>query len=151
MKIIFAVSEAVPYIKTGGLADVAGSLPLALGKLGHKVMLVLPLYRDIPKENLKLISRYFTVEINGIFYDGAIYEQKINKNLTVLFIRHDGFFDRDGIYGGALGGYLDNPNRFIYFNKAVLEAAKCVDFSPHIIHCHDWQTGLIPPYLKNRL
>ena len=86
MKILFAVSEAVPFIKTGGLADVAGSLPAALGKLGHEVRIFLPFYSQIPKDKLKLLYGHFAIEISGVFYDCSVYEKKINKCFSISFL-----------------------------------------------------------------
>lgn len=126
MKILFVSSEVFPFSKTGGLADVAGALPAELTKLGHEVKVVTPRYRGLPNES--------TLP---------------NSKTKVYFIENDDLYARDGLYQQAGVDYEDNAQRFIYFSRATLELCKQLDWKPDVIHCNDWQTGLIPVYLKS--
>jgi starch synthase len=150
MKIAFVSSEAVPYAKTGGLADVAGALPAALSKLGCEVRLYIPKYSSI--DEAKYNMRYC--------WDIGEMQIKIGKNIRTVHVHTSKLPDTDvGVYfidcphyffRGML--YTDDPDedeRFILFSKAVLEAIQRDDWTPDIIHCNDWQTGLIPLYLKD--
>jgi len=136
MKIAMCVSEAVPFAKTGGLADVAGALPLALEKQAQEVVVFLPDYKEIRKNSGKLKA------------EGALRYSIIGKNIKVYFIENDEYFNREGLYGGESGDYEDNLERFSYFCKKTLSLLKEINFIPDIVHCHDWQTALIPAYLK---
>lgn len=127
LKILFASSEVTPFSKTGGLADVAGSLPVALHKAGLDIRVVTP--------------RYKSVKIFGN-------EARLNNKVPVYFIESDGYFKRDNLYGDKKGDYPDNLDRFVFFSRRILELLKEIDFKPDIIHCNDWQTGLVPAYLK---
>lgn len=128
LKILFIACEVAPFAKTGGLADVAGSLPLELGALGVDVLVVTPKYRGIEEKSRKLSSR-----------------------VSIRFIENDAYFNREGIYGDAKGDYKDNLERFAYFCRRSLEFAKESGFRPDIVHCHEWHTGLIPIDLKTLL
>lgn len=127
LKILFASSEVAPFSKTGGLADVAGSLPLALRKAGVDIRVITP--------------RYSSVKIFGN-------EGRLNNSVPVYFIDNPGYFMRDNLYGDRNGDYADNLDRFAYFSRRILEDLKELDFRADIIHCNDWQTGLVPVYLK---
>jgi starch synthase len=127
MKILFLSSEVVPFAKTGGLADVAGALPAALEHLGHEVRIALPKYKE--------------VKVSG---DSAI----LGKNIKVHFIANDKLYNRDGLYGDNEGDHPDNLERFVFYCRESLELMKKRGFRPDIIHCNDWQTGLVPVYLK---
>lgn len=151
MKILFAASEGVPFAKTGGLADVAGALSEALAAQRHTVRLVLPFYREIrdtfPK--ISFTGRTAFVPVGGTMERVEIWEADLKPQFKVWFIGSSTFFDRPGIYGATPGtSYADNDRRFIYFSRAVFEAAKASDFQPDIIHAHDWQTGLTMANLK---
>lgn len=150
LKIAFAASEVVPFSKTGGLADIAGSLPKTLSDLGNEVIIITPLYKMVRKSNpdIKKLNKKIFVELGDKIIDGEIFTTKIDKNVTVYFIEKDEYYDRDALYGTALGDYKDNAERFIFFSKAVLSLLEELDFKQNIIHCHDWQTGLIPVLLK---
>jgi starch synthase len=128
MKILFLSSEVVPFAKTGGMADVAGALPLALEKEGHEVRIALPKYKEVKEKG-----------------DLA----KIGKNIKVHFIVNDRLYMRDGLYVDEKGkDFQDNLERFTYYCRETLELIKREGFAPDIIHCNDWQTGLVPTYLK---
>ncbi len=151
MKILFVASEVVPFAKTGGLADVAGALPKELTKLGHEVIVVMPRYKNINKEayGATLEVSNLEVHLGKVTISGAAYSACIPGSKTpIYFIENDQFYNRDGLYGDASGDYPDNDERFIYFSRAALLLAKRLNWKPDVIHCHDWQTGLIPVYLK---
>jgi starch synthase len=150
MRVLEVASEAVPFAKTGGLADVAGALSAALARLGLDVTLVIPAYREA-------LSKGLPIEPTGIEFEVPIGTRRpLAKILqcrlpesaaTVLLVANDEFFDRDTLYGGA-EDYPDNAQRFIFFSRAAIELA-CRQAAPFdLIHCHDWQTGLVPAYQK---
>ncbi len=150
MKILFVSSEVVPFAKTGGLADVSYALPIALKKKKQHIVVMLPLYKQIDLKKYKI--KIVTQDIPVVFPDRteyfSLYEGKINKSIPVYFISNRDYFYRDFLYSTPKGDYPDNAQRFIFFSKAVLEASKVVGFQPDIIHCNDWQTALIPLFLK---
>lgn len=151
MNIIFASSEAVPFAKTGGLADVSGSLPSALKALGAEVTLFLPLYREIQDAGLDLKSTgvKVIVPVGEKDIECEIFTSEGPGGVTAYFLKRDEYFDRSGLYGGTDGDYFDNIDRFTFFSRGIIEAAKALDIKPDIIHCNDWQTGLIPAYIKD--
>jgi len=142
-KILFVAGEGLPYAKSGGLADVIGSLPPALAQQGEEVAVVLPMYKSI-------INRFTDIEFikeipvqSGIIYKKArIYTQTRGK-VEYYFIRQDDYFYRDSMYG-----YSDDGERFAFFCKAVLDMLPHIPFKPNIIHTNDWQTGMIPILCK---
>ncbi len=151
MKIAFAASEIAPFAKTGGLADVTGSLPIELQALGHEIVTFLPRYKsvDLKKLNAELIDVKFLVPMGGDKEEGKIYRCRDEKSgITHIFLDHPEYFQREELYGTSQGDYPDNDHRFIFFQRGVLEALKLLKIKPDVIHCHDWQTGLIPVYLK---
>ncbi|HOE27920.1 MAG TPA: glycogen synthase GlgA [bacterium] len=150
LKILMASSEAVPYAKTGGLADVAGALPRALRARGHDVRLVLPYYGCIRKANLPACDTGISVPvtISGRTETARIWESAMDDGTPVSLIRKDGYYDRDELYGTAEGYYHDNAERFCFFSRAVVALAKRMGIAPDIVHCHDWQTGLVCALLK---
>jgi starch synthase len=151
MKILFATSEAAPFAKTGGLADVAGSLPPAIASLGHEVSVVMPRYRQVDVHALKLRQvATFTVPLGTWKERCDVLMGTTGGNVTVYFINKDVFYDRPELYGTTHGDYSDNAERFIFFSRSVLELCDALQMKPDIIHCNDWQTGLVPLYL-NRL
>jgi starch synthase len=150
VKILFAASEAVPFCKTGGLADVAGTLAQRLGALGHDVCLFLPKYRDIRAEPLAGgPARPLHVP-----FDGGTVEVGLRflhrRMVSTYFIDYPLFFDREGLYGAAGRDHEDNDRRFALYSLAVLEGAKSVGFKPDVVHAHDWQAGPVVAHLKRR-
>ena len=153
MKIAICASEVVPFAKTGGLADVTGALPLALEELGHEVAIIMPRYKTIQDAKFKIQRLREDVSFSVI-----------GNNIKVYFIENDKYFNRDGLYGDKQGDYKDNLDRFVYYGKRSLELLKEIIFSrssicmsggippkaekADIIHCHDWQSALVPVYLK---
>ena len=158
LKVLFLSPEVVPFAKTGGLADVAGALPFALSSLGAEVRLVLPLYRTIREGDFQTRSFIDDIEIplGNNTLKAAIKESRLNDGIPVYLIEREDLYDRPNLYGNASGDYYDNLERFSFYAHAALRLMRSISFSPDIIHCHDWQTGLIPallkgPYRYNRL
>ncbi len=147
MHIAFAASECVPYSKTGGLADVIGALPPALANLGHRVTVFLPRYKHTKLENPKTVIASITVPFDDRYRFCAVLDGGKRAGVQFYFIDYPPFFDREGLYGTALGDYHDNAERFALFSRAVLEATKILG-APDVLHCHDWQTALVPILLK---
>ena len=150
LKILFVSSEVAPLSKTGGLADVSGSLPKAIKSLGHDVRVVTPFYKvtkKAVKSTKKLINR-LTVPVSDQDVKASVEMTQLDGNVPVYLIKKDSYFNRDELYTTRQGDYKDNAERFVFFSRAVLEMLKHIDFKPDIIHCNDWQTGLIPTYLK---
>ncbi len=153
MKIVFAASEMVPYAKTGGLADVIGSLTAALCRQGLEVSAFIPRYKniDLSKWGLQVAVEDFAIQVGSVREHGKIYKAVApggSDNIKVYFVDHPEFYCREGFYGTAAGDYPDNDRRFIFFQRAILENLKALGLKPDVIHGHDWQTGLIPVYLK---
>lgn len=156
MKVLMASPECVPFSKTGGLADVAGTLPKWLRKAGVDVRIVLPKYKmtDDKKFGLKDTGAVLKIPIGDKVAEARILKGSVpaggdgSGDVPVYFIKNDGYFKRDGLYGDIKGDYPDNHERFIFFCRAALELVKTIEFKPDVIHTHDWQTGLIPAYLK---
>lgn len=136
MKIAFMTSEAVPFAKTGGLADVCGALPLELENLGHEVALFMPRYQGVRsfRRVIRTCDKDFDVTV-------------LDEGVKAYFLKHDMYL-RDSLYGDRFGDYPDNLKRFAYFCLKTLEVFKKIDFQPDVIHCHDWQTSLVPAYLS---
>ncbi|MEK6557757.1 MAG: glycogen/starch synthase, partial [Candidatus Margulisiibacteriota bacterium] len=152
MKIAFVSSEVVPFAKTGGLADVAGALPNELCKLGHEVSVFMPLYKCINRENYKLkpLLSDIAIDLGDEVVLGNAFSCTLRGGKTrIIFIEQEDFFNRAGLYQSEGKDFEDNAERFIYFSRAVLEICKRLDWKPNIVHCNDWQTGLIPVYLKS--
>lgn len=155
MKVLFATSEAAPFVKSGGLGDVASALPKELTKIkGAEVCVFLPYYKSIknnPAFDIEYVTNFRVPLAWRSVYAGvfkAVVKSKgVGKNkrndLTYYFIDNEYYFNRDGLYG-----FPDDGERFAYFCKAVLESIQYLDFVPDVIHCNDWQTGFIPLFLK---
>ena len=144
MKVLFAASEAHPFIKTGGLGDVMGALPQSLTELGVEARVVIPKYKNIKdelKQNLQFI-KWFTVPVGWRNQYCGVFQYKY-KDVVYYFIDNEYYFNRDGLYG-----YYDDGERFAFFNRAVLEFIKEIDWKPDIINCNDWQTGMVPVLLN---
>jgi starch synthase len=151
MNLVFVASEAVPFAKTGGLGDVAGALPRALAKEGHSVAVFLPCYRRVWGVGVEIIPTGITLQIpmGARTVEATVYESRLpGSDVRVYLIDQPRYFNRDGLYGFEGKDYEDNGERFVFFDRAVLEAIPALHLRPDIIHCNDWQTGLIPVYLK---
>ncbi len=149
MKILFAASEVAPFAKTGGLADVAGSLPRALAALGHDVNVILPRYRQVDRERfgLKQVASFY-VPLAAWKERCDIFTAPLGPKVTAYFVNKDIYYDRPELYRTLRGDHPDNAERFIFFSRAVPELCRTLDLAPDIIHCNDWQTGLVPLYLR---
>ncbi len=125
IKVLFCASEVSPFAKTGGLAEVAGTLPLALGNIGVECVIMMPKYRGITEER-----------------------KKLSPNVSIYFVENEEYFNRFSLYGDGRGDFHDNLKRFNYFCNAALLLAQAIPFKPDIIHAHDWQAALLPVLLK---
>lgn len=144
MKVLLVASEAHPFIKTGGLGDVMGALPQSLNKLGIDARVIIPKYKGMKdefKRNLKFI-KWFMVKVGWRVQYCGVYECK-HKSVSYYLLDNEYYFNRDGLYG-----YYDDGEKFAFFNRAVLEFLKEINWKPEVIHCNDWQTGMIPVLLK---
>jgi len=146
MKILMVASEAVPFSKTGGLADVVGALPHALQGLGHEVGVVLPLYRMTRLENPSTLFPSVTAPLGANVHFASV-KMVVEKGVKFYFVDYPIFFDRAALYGTPDGDYPDNAERFGLFSRAAIEIAQ-LDFEPDVLHCHDWQSGLVPVMLR---
>ncbi len=154
LKILLVSSEVVPFAKTGGLADVAGALPVALEKLGHEVCVAMPKYGtiDAAKWNFSGEIMAFDVTLGNDSKTAIIRKGNLpDSNVTIYFIQNDEYFNRKELYGESGQDYEDNAQRFAFFSMAVLTMLKNLNWQPDIIQCNDWQTALIPTYLKTVL
>jgi starch synthase len=150
VKILFVASEAVPWCKTGGLADVVGTLAQKLGALGHDVCLFLPKYRAVQAAPLEEgQSRPLRVTLSGEDHEVGL-RFLHRRAVTTYFVDYPRFFDRDGLYGVSGADHEDNDQRFALFALAALEGAKAAGFKPDIVHAHDWQAGPVCAHLKRR-
>jgi len=151
MKILYVASEAAPFAKTGGLADVAGALPAALADMGHDVRLAMPGYSSINREKYHIES--LLPEIVVHFPEGAQTGRVSTcifpgSSVPVYFIEHDDYFGREGLYQDHGVDYPDNAERFAFFCQGVLWTLTALEWQPDIICCNDWQTAFIPIYLR---
>lgn len=143
-RILMVAAEGLPFIKSGGLADVIGSLPNDLSKKGHEVRVIMPLY-------LPIANKYHTdFQLEAQFSVSIAYHEVpvniwscMRKDVKFYFVEHKGYFERDNMYG-----YMDDGERFAYFQKAVIEMLNQLNYFPDIMHCHDWHTGMIPAMCK---
>jgi starch synthase len=139
VKVLFVVSECVPFVKSGGLGDVAGALPKELKKLGTDVRVILPKYGQIPEVFKNKMKRVQTTFVDvGWRHQYCGVEKLVHDNVTYYFIDNEYYFNRDSLYG-----HFDDGERFSFFCRAVLESMTAIDFIPDVIHCHDWHTGMV--------
>jgi starch synthase len=147
LSILMVASEAHPYAKTGGLAEVVAALPDALGRLGHRVILVLPRYRGIDLSGAR--SQATSMMVGATVQQVSFHSREEHRGVTVVFVDVPELFDRPGgLYSVNGVDYLDNGWRFAVFSRAALEYARLLGQRPSIIHAHDWQAGLVPVYQK---
>ena len=149
MHIAFAASECVPFSKTGGLADVVGALPRALVSLGHQVSVYLPLYRQTKLTDTQTVVGSITIPFDDHYRFCSVVTGGNHSGVRFYFVDYPPFFDREALYGTSSGDYPDNAERFALFSRAVLEASKIVGV-PHVFHCHDWQSALVPVLLRTQ-
>jgi starch synthase len=151
MKILLATSEVYPYSKTGGLADMLSALSKTLARQGHEVGVVTPLYGSILDKfpEIKKMDWELELPLDWHQIQGGVHSLKVEKGLTYYFIEQEEFFNRPGIYQHNGLDYPDNPERFIFFSKAVAHLAQFLPWKPDLVHVHDWQTALVPLLLKH--
>jgi starch synthase len=148
--ILFLSSEVTPFAKTGGLADVAGSLPDALKRQGADVSIALPFYRAT-REGAFSVRPLFSglqVPLGGATLTGSVFQAQTKEGVPVYLFEREDLFDRPNLYATSEGDYYDNLERFGYFSRAALIFLEQMGSPVDVIHCHDWQTGLVPAYLK---
>ncbi len=151
MNILLASSEVAPFAKTGGLADVCGALPVALAKLGHQPTVIMPAYRHVHKSGQRIepTNLAFDVPIGGKIVRGRLLRSQLpGSNVPIYLVEQDDYYDRPELYRETGEDYKDNCERFVFFCRAALESIRLLDLQTDIIHCNDWQTGLIPAYLN---
>jgi len=151
VNILLATSEAVPFAKTGGLADVCGALPIELARLGHRPAVILPAYRKVWYCGMEIepLGIDFIVPVGSKMVAGHLFRSKLpGADVPVYLVRQDQYYDRDQLYGADGKDYIDNCERFVFFCRAVMEAVRLLDLPVDVIHANDWQTGLVPAYLK---
>lgn len=142
--ILFAAAEASPLIKIGGLADVAGSLPQALRQIGHDVRIIMPWYGSTDLAGYEPISRgSFNLPFLGGQEVIGLNEIRLKDGTPLYLVEHEKYFGRQAVYGEP-----DDLERFLLFSLAVIEAPKIMGWPPHIFHCHEWQTGMVPARLR---
>jgi starch synthase len=149
MKILIATPEAVPYVKTGGLADVTGALLKEFRSKNGDASLVLPLYRAVrDKFSPVRTGKSFRIKMGGSYLSGEVWVSDAETTPYAYFIGCDELYGRSELYGTADGDYPDNALRFSFFSRAVLETCAAMNINPDVIHCNDWQTGMVPLYLR---
>ena len=141
--VAFVTSEMGPYVKTGGLADISAALPKALVRLGHRVTVVLPRYAAIPFPPGESVGSVH-VPVDGLPRSAGFYRSRTADGVDVVFVEHPPFYDRPVLYGE----YGDNRLRFAFLCRAAIEYLRSRGERPTLFHAHDWQTGLVPVYLK---
>ncbi|NLX55546.1 MAG: glycogen synthase GlgA [Planctomycetaceae bacterium] len=151
MNILFASSEVVPFAKTGGLADVVEALPRALEKLGHHPVVFVPAYRHarqcgqpIEPTDISVMVRIGSKDVRGRLLRSRLPD----SHVPVYLVEQDSYYDRPQLYRDGGNDYRDNCERFVFFCRAVMQSLGVLEMPIDVLHCHDWQTGLIPAYLK---
>ena len=152
MKIAFMSAELAPFVKTGGLGDVAAALPACYHAAGHDVRVFVPFYtRAASHLDLAWDTRRFVVvQHKGFSFHFGIFHHVTPEGVNIYFIRHDEMFGRAGVYGDQDGDYPDNPLRFALYQQAVLESFSVDDWFPNVVQMNDWHTALVPAYLTER-
>ena len=146
MKVLFVAGEAVPFAKTGGLADVVGSLPKYLRKSGIDARVMIPKYSDIPDRFKEEAVTIHTMTVPVGWRNQYCGIQEINyQGVPVYFIDNEYYFKRPGLYG-----YYDEAERYAFFCRAVLDSLSYIDFMPQVLHCHDWHTGMVSALLRTQ-
>jgi starch synthase len=157
LRILVMASEVAPFAKTGGLADVAGALPRSLAALGHDVRVMMPKYRgaEAHATDSRIVVPTIRVPLGDRAAEGALIEAHGPSGVPVYLLEHEHYYNRDSLYGTADGDYWDNCERFVFFCRAALEGLTQLDaarpgvrWQPQLIHANDWQTGLVPVYLR---
>ncbi len=151
VKILIATSEAVPFAKTGGLADVCGALPVELARLGQEPALIMPAYRQIHALGVPIepLGIRIDIPIGARTVSGSLLKSHLpDSQVPVYLVEQPEYFDRPQLYGEDGRDYRDNCERFVFFSRAVPEAIRLLGLQVDVVHANDWQTGLVPAYLK---
>ncbi len=150
LKILFLSPEAVPFAKTGGLADVAGSLPGALKRMDIDIRSVLPFYRTVSEGDFEIrpLLDELEVPLGTESLKAKVLETRTKDDVPFYLIDREDLYHRPNLYGNPTGDYYDNIERFTFFAHAALRLIENLGFKPDVVHCHDWQTGLVPALLK---
>ncbi len=150
MRILLVTPEANPFARTGGLAEVVHALAWALVKMGHQVAVVLPLYRQVREsgQTLNFTGKTLSIPLSWKTLTAEIHHCQIAPDLDFYFIGQDALFNREGLYGTAYGDFEDNAERFIFFSRAAVEMIEALEMEPDVLNAHEWQTGLVPVYLR---
>jgi len=147
LNIVFAASEVAPFAKTGGLADVCGALPVDLHLAGHNVAVIMPAYRQVKASGLPIepLGVKFDIPIGNKIVRGRLLRGVLpGSDVPIFFVEQDDYYDRPELYRQKGEDYKDNCERFVFFCRAALESIRLLHLQVDIIHCHDWQTALIP-------
>ncbi|MGA1598381.1 MAG: glycogen synthase [bacterium] len=151
LRILFVASEVEGFSKSGGLADVARALPLALKASGHDVRVLTPLYASVPREGLQMRLPQLGVPMGFGEVWCAVQETRLPQSeVPIFFLEHEHFFGRKGYYDEQGWAYPDNAQRFAFLSKAALQLCRALSWTPDVVHCHDWHTALLPYYLKTQ-
>jgi len=151
MKILLASSEVYPFSKTGGLADMVGSLGIALAQAGHEARIVTPLYRGLRDKfpHMTLVNWRFDLPLGVRHIPADLWELDLDSGLKMYFVDQPEYFDRAGIYQEGQFSYADNAERFIFFSKCVANLARYLPWRADVVHLHDWQVGLVPALIRH--
>jgi starch synthase len=152
MRILLASSEVHPFSKTGGLADMVGALAKTLARKGHEVGLVTPLYAGIREQfsGIKKFDWKIDLPLGARRLLAEVWTLKLNPRLTIYFIRQPEYYDRAGLYQEKGREYGDNAERFVFLSKCVVQLARYLPWKPELVHVHDWQTGLVPLFIRHQ-
>jgi len=150
MRILIVSPEANPFARAGALAEVIYGLSKALAQEGHQVTVVLPFYRQVKESRYKIdrLGKTLSIPLSIRTLPAEIYGAWLTPQLNYYFIGQDSLFDRDGLYGTSYGDYQDNAERFIFFSRAVPELLRTLELTYDVCNCHEWQTGMVPVYLR---
>lgn len=151
LNILFATAEVAPFSKTGGLADVAASLPKALARRGHRVSILTPLYRHIDPVKQRFSRRLTTLEVprkakSQRKIEATVWETRLAAGVNVFFVDCPEYFEREGLYGYDSGDFEDNAERYAFFSRAAVEFARQFTVPVDVLHCQDWHSALAPVY-----
>lgn len=152
MRIVFVTTEAVPFAKTGGLADVCGALPIRLAARGHQCSVIMPAFQQVHEAGLEIepTDISFAVTLRENVVGGRLLKSRLPEgDVPVYFIDQPQYFSRPQLYGDHNGDYQDNCERFAFFCRGVLQAISRLGLEPDVVHCNDWQAGLIPAYVRS--
>jgi starch synthase len=155
MKVVYLSSEVVPFAKTGGLADIAGAIPKSIHELGVEIVVLMPLYGIIKESQCPLTrtNTQFDVKIGDKLKSGCVYKGFLpDTQVPIYFLDNEQYYGRKGLYNypGTTKDFEDNSERFIFFAQGALEVIEKLKLYPDIVHCNDWQTGLVPVYIKTK-